>query len=337
MYLLKYNRSHNENIMRLQKDLNLLVNDILPETDLIKLQNEHIESFQCVQNYIHKYFQNYIDKSVKCYNKIKNTLDDLENFNSNVDKYQLNYEMTFEIDFDDIISINDLLNNNIFVPEMTFHEIKLLNQPNFILETKFISNNIKKYDYEKFTEIFDCNYLFEIYEYPYFIISIKKNDEYIQHSSFYKEKKIFLRNSISNEIIYLNFNANLIYFNHTLNSLSVDSKYNTDNFIESNILIDDLNDILDKIKSSHSDSNYESEPETESVYESELETESEYDKKPHKFFISKNTIIVYDGPLYVVTKHINNNSIMLDNVEYQILSDESTFDVELLYNLMSLA
>lgn len=327
MYLLKYNRSYNENIIRLQKDLTLLINNILPEKDLANLQNECNESYEYVQNYIDEYFLNYINQSICYYNKIKNIFDDLENFNLNIDKYQLNYEITFEIDLEDVISINDLLNNNIFVPEISFYEIKLCNGPNFVLDDKFISNNIKKYDYEKFTEKFDCNYLFEIYEFPYFIVSIKQNNEYIQQSSFYEEKKLFLKNSISNEIICFNFNTNLIYYNY---ALDINSEHN--NNLKSDSETD--SNSVSNISYSESEPNYES----ESNYESEYDFESEYDKKPHKFLISKNNIIVYDGPLYNVKKHVNTNIIILDDIEYQILHEgvETTINVQLLYNLMNL-
>lgn len=326
MYLLKYNRSHDENIIRLQKDLTLLINNILPNDDLIKLSDECNEIYYDVQNYVHEYFKNYIKKSINYYNKIKNVLDNLENFNSHIEKYCLVYEITFEVNFDSPIKLSHLLNNNIFVPEIIFYSINLFNEPNFIFDKTLISNNIKKCDYDVLSTIFDCNHLFEIYEYPYFVISIKKTDEYIQHSSFYKEKKLFLKNSVSDEIIYLNFDTNLIYFNYLLN-------INSANINSTNI--DNSDEIADSADIPESDDITNSDEVVDSL-DISYSAESDYDKKPYKFFISKNNIIVYDGPLYVVKKHVDNNIIILDGIEYQIVCGETTFNIELLYNLMCL-
>ena len=282
MYLLKYNQIHDENIIRFEQDLKLLINTTSNNIDLTLNLEDYI---------------NYYNSTYKM----------LMNFNMNMDKLKLKYEFVF------------LFDTSVSNPTLTLNEI------NLISDKITTSDKIKKADYAIFCLNFDLNYKFIVNEYPYFILKIYKTDEYIQQFSFYENKILFLKEltnnttttndtttTTNNKIITLDFENHLLYYNYeyykSLNNLN------------------DLNDLnyTDEIISEHSD-----ELEQQNIIDDNI-TPS-YDDLPHKFVLKNNSIIVHDGPIYLLKKTLDENIVMLDGVKYTI-EVNSTMNINLIYN-----
>ena len=184
MYLLKYNKIHEENLLQFKNDLLMLLSEISNDSQLI---NKYIGDF-----YIY-------------YNNVKNMLDLINESYKQSSKYlikpELHYEFLFELD----LNINN--------PTINLESINLI-KTNFKYDTNLCSDKIKKEDYNIFCEKFDINYLFTVYDFPYFIVNIKKNNEYKQHYSFYEYKTLILKNTTNNELINFDFEKNIIYYDY---------------------------------------------------------------------------------------------------------------------------
>lgn len=239
----------------------------------------------------------YIGNFYIYYNDIKTLIDSFDDVTKTSIKHPikiiLNYEFVFQ------------LNLNEVSPNINLESINLI-KSNFNYDSMLCSNKIKKIDYDIFFTKFDVDYLFTVYDYPYFIVNIKKNNEYKQHYSFYENKILILKNMTNNELTYFDFEKNIIQYNYLL-----DKNYKNNQI---------LNESVD-----------------ESVNES--------------FFINENKIIINDGPIYILTKKIRNNSdnymdnsvsetnkinhIILDDIEYEITKN-TTLNIEFIYKTIKL-
>lgn len=285
MYLLKYNKVHEENLLQFKNDLLMLLSEIFNDTQLI---NKYIGDF-----YLY-------------YDNVKNILDNINGSTDVSTKYlikpELNYEFIFELD------------PNIDNPTINLESINLI-KTNFDYDINLSSDKIKKEDYNIFCDKFDINYLFTVYEYPYFIINIKKNNEYKHHYSFYEYKTLILKNTANDEIIHFDFEKNIVYYEYVSKSINETTNETTNKIGD---------EIIDELVDESVDGSVD-----ESVYES-IDESVNY----NKFFIWVNKIVVNDGPIYLIKK-INNNTISLDNVTYEI-DKSSTLKIEFLYKLMNL-
>ena len=285
MYLLKYNKVHEENLLQFKNDLFMLLSEIFNDNQLI---NKYIGDF-----YLY-------------YDNVKKILDCINGSTDVSTKYlikpELNYEFIFELDL------------NIDNPTINLESINLI-KTNFDYDINLSSDKIKKEDYNMFCDKFDINYLFTVYEYPYFIINIKKNNEYKHHYSFYEYKTLILKNTANDEIIHFDFEKNIVYYEYVSKSINETT----------NEIVDET---VDEIVNESDDGSVD-----ESVDES-LDGSVDESVNCNKFFIWANKIVVNDGPIYPIKK-ISNNTISLDNIIYEI-DTSSTLKIEFLYKLMNL-
>ena len=285
MYLLKYNKAHEENLLQFKNDLFMLLSEIFNDNQLI---NKYIGDF-------YMYYDN-----------VKNMLDSINGSTDVSTKYlikpELNYEFIFELD------------PNIDNPTINLESINLI-KTNFDYDINLSSDKIKKEDYNMFCDKFDINYLFTVYEYPYFIINIKKNNEYKHHYSFYEYKTLILKNTANDEIIHFDFEKNIVYYEYVSKSINETTNEIVDETVDEIVNESDDGSVAESVDGSVD----------ESVDES---------VNCNKFFIWANKIVVNDGPIYPIKK-LSNNAISLDNIIYEI-DTSSTLKIEFLYKLMNL-
>ena len=150
--MFKYNLDFNTNINKFKNDLYIYLN--------LNIDSDYL---------IFKYTEEFIEYFNKIYNLVINFENEIIN---------LLYEYIFEISW---------FNSK---PNIFLVELNLINNNTYLITN--ITNQIKQIDYINLIKVLDYNYLIEINTNPYFIFNIKKINQYIQITNFYKGKFILL-------------------------------------------------------------------------------------------------------------------------------------------------